>query len=157
MNLKLILIGFISFGLWFLKFPIYRYGHAYIITFINFLFLFYLTSNYKIFNFNEKFIFKFINYILILLIIGVVLKNVNRIYSNMNTKYYQSPWPKMYSFTETNKKNQNLKINSSEGELLYYKPFPYSLCMYSSSPCTSNLDVGDIRKKNILGYTIYFY
>ncbi len=157
LNLKLILIGFFSFALWFLKFPIYRYGHAYIISFINFLFLFYLTSNYKIFNFKEKFIFKFINYTLILLIIGIAFKNVNRIYSNLNTKYYQSPWPKMYSFTETNKKNQNLKINSNEGELLYYKPFPYSLCMYSSSPCTSNLNVGDIRKKNILGYTIYLY
>ena len=54
-------------------------------------------------------------------------------------------------------KNKNLAINSEDGKFLYFKPFPYTLCMYSDSPCTSNVDVGDIKKRNSFGYKIYSY
>ena len=85
------------------------------------------------------------------------MKNINRINENIEYKYFNYPWPKMYSFTKQNNKNKNLKVISDNGQFLYYKPNPYSLCMYSESPCTSNLDVGKIKKKIVNGYTIFHY
>ena len=51
----------------------------------------------------------------------------------------------------------NIEIKSKSGDFLYYKPYPYTLCMSSKSPFTSNADVGDIKKKLVLGYKIYYY
>ena len=55
-----------------------------------------------------------------------------------------------------NEKNKNKKVYSNNGELLYYKPFPYSLCMFSTPPCTSNVNVGEIYLKKKLGYKIFY-
>ena len=63
----------------------------------------------------------------------------------------------MYSFTEKNYKNSNIKIYSKDNQFLYYQPYPYTLCMFSKSPCTANLNVGDIKLKNKFGYRIYYY
>ena len=106
----------------------------------------------------EKYkIYKLVNIILIVCIFGITGKNLLRIYNNKDNTYFNYPWPKMYSYTEMNNKNKNIEIKSEDGNFLYYKPYPYSLCMFSKSPCTSNADVGKIYKKVKLGYKIYHY
>jgi hypothetical protein len=70
-------------------------------------------------------------------------------------KYVDYPWPKKNSFTEENKKNTNIPIYNNKNELLYYKPYPYSLCMYSKSPCTSENPGEIIIKKTTLNNLIY--
>ena len=92
-----------------------------------------------------------------LMIMGVLLKNFIRIYEKKDNKYFSYPWPKMYSFTEKNNRNKNIKIYSKNNEFIYYKPNPYTLCMFSESPCTSNQDVGEIQLKKKFGYKIYYY
>ena len=54
LRLKILMIGLISFTLWFIKFPIYRYGHAYIITLINSLLLFPILDNLNFLKFKKK-------------------------------------------------------------------------------------------------------
>ena len=91
------------------------------------------------------------------MISGIVIKNFSRIYKKIGDDYFNYPWPKMYSFTEKNYRNKNLKVFSKDMKFLYYKPSPYTLCMYSKSPCTANPDVGDIKIKNKYGYKIYYF
>ena len=88
---------------------------------------------------------------------GILFKNLDRIYKNYQNIYLDYPWPKMNSYTNKNKENTNIAVYSDEGLLIYYKPYPYSLCMFSKSPCTSSLNVGKIKKRNKLGYKIYYY
>ena len=65
----------------------------------------------------------------------------------------------MYSFTEMNEKKYKYRKSKSNNGVIFHiiQPYPYTLCMSSKSPCTSNSDVGDIKKKLVLGYKIYYY
>ena len=63
--------------LWFLKFPLFRYGYGYLITLISFILIFNI-NNFKIF-FNDDLIVKSLKYLIIFLILGISLKNINRI------------------------------------------------------------------------------
>jgi hypothetical protein len=96
--------------------------------------------------------------IMIVVFVGfftVFIKDLTRIYLNFNLKYIDYPWPKKNSFTDKNEKNLNIPIYNNENELIYYKPYPYSLCMYSKSPCTSE-DPGKITiKKTVFNNLIY--
>lgn len=154
---QIFFIGLISSVLWFFKFPLYRYGQGYIITFINSFFLLTLSKDFKILPINERLFNKTLISILIIVSLGILFKNLDRIYKNYQNIYLDYPWPKMNSYTNKNKKNTNIAVYSDEGLLIYYKPYPYLLCMFSKSPCTSNLNVGKIKKRNKLGYKIYYY
>jgi len=156
-SFQIFLIGLFSTTLWFLKFPIYRYGQAYVILFINSFLLISLSSYYGFLKLKTKVIKHVIMGLIILLSLGAIIKNLIRINENYYIKYIDYPWPKMNSFTKNNSKNTNFPIKSKNGDLMYYKPTPYSLCMNSKSPCTSNVDVGEIKKKNKYGYIIYYY
>jgi hypothetical protein len=135
---------------WFVKFPIYRYGLSYLITFLITIFIL-LILNKKIF-----FNFKILKIIVILIIFGVFSKNIIRIYKNFDYKYVNYPWPKKNSFTENNEVNKNIPIYKNN-TFLYYLPYPYSLCMYSKSPCTNDGNVEkDIKIKKKYTYTIYY-
>jgi len=143
----------ISSVYWFFKFPTFRYGAPYIYLLIicaYFLTLFFKKKGglYKIEN-------KTIMIIVFLGFFTVFIKDFTRIYLNFNLKYIDYPWPKKNSFTDKNEKNLNIPIYNNENELLYYKPYPYSLCMYSKSPCTSE-DPGKITiKKTFFNNLIY--
>lgn len=144
-------IHIIFFLIWFLKFPTYRYGAAYLgVTFI-------LFSLITINKFNIKYDFlKFFNIILIGLIIIISLKNFGRVYKNINSTYLDYPWPKKNSFTDSNLRNDNKPV-LIDNEIIYYEASPYSLCMYSKSPCTHFRDL-DINRKLTFGkYKIYYF
>jgi hypothetical protein len=143
----------ISSVYWFFKFPTFRYGAPYIYLLIicaYFLTLFFKKKGglYKIEN-------KTIMIVVFLGFFTVFIKDLTRIYLNFNLKYIDYPWPKKNSFTDKNEKNLNIPIYNNENELIYYKPYPYSLCMYSKSPCTSE-DPGKITiKKTVFNNLIY--
>ena len=65
LKIKIFIVALISFSLWFIKFPIYRYGQAYIITFINSFMFFPFFKNIGIFNFNNENIYRLIKYFLV--------------------------------------------------------------------------------------------
>ena len=134
-------IGILSF---FLIFPLYRYGYSYLVLFFS---LIAINLIQKELGFKKN--IKVFKLFFIICIIGICLKQFNRIYQNSNTK---DIWPNIYAFKEKNKKFKKIVINENFNYYLAYEKD--SLCMYSSSPCTSYRYNGEIYPKKKLGYTI---
>lgn len=136
--------------IWFLKFPIYRYGLSYLIVLLITVFMLLILNKTIYFN------FKILKITIILIMFAVISKNLQRIYKNYDYKYIDYPWPKKNSFTENNEINTNIPVYKNN-TFLYYLPHPYSLCMYSKSPCTNVGNVEkDIKIKKKYTYKIYY-
>lgn len=139
--------------LWFLKFPLYRYGLSFIVT--SYIFTFILVFR-KFLNFDNKILLKKTYQITIFLSLIIFLsKNGLRIIDNFNEKYYDYPWPQIYSLDKKNlnKKPKFTKILINNKELYYYSNG--ELCMYSKSPC-SNYYLKDLNTEIFLNYNIYW-
>ena len=153
-NKNILLIIFFSLYccfFWFLKFPVYRFGMAFISSFIIFLFInLFVTEN---FFYNKKTYYSISG-------IGLILfygKNLNRIFNNLDLTYNNYPWPKIYSMSneDENIKKKFIRVTDDKNNFIYY----YSNgeeCMYSNTPC-SNYYKDDLLKKSVLGYSIYFF
>ncbi len=150
----LYLIYFLIFYniIWFLKFPLYRFGMAFISSFIIVFFVYIFINNKKPI-YNKKIL-------LVFLIIGFsifYIKNINRIINKLDQKYVNAPWPAIYSM-KINEKNKNKnfeKILNEKKEFLYF----YSggeECMFTKSPC-SNILNKSLKKNVVNGYIIYYY
>jgi len=134
------LIGVITF---FLKFPLYRYGYAYIITLIIFL------ASSLLFKYNIIFVKKLFSYIVIFSITVLLGKQLQRIINNYNTG---NVWPNIRSFNPIIKNDEmyekiiglNYKIFISKKE-----------CMYSKAPCTNNFKT-NIDHKEKYSYDIIY-
>ena len=147
-----LIFNFICVVFWFLKFPIYRYGQAYIISFLSLLYLSLTTS---IYSFKKIKFDKFFKIFLILCLSALIMKHSKRIYEIENHNYLTAPWPKIYSFLEKNELNKNKPIMRN-GYLLYYNPFPYTLCMFSQAPCSVYPASDNLRMLKKFNYLIYF-
>lgn len=144
-------INLIGCILWFLKFPLYRYGYSFIVSAIILLASFAIYKFFYVSRIEE--ILKKLKYILLISIIFVVLNNLNRIVKKYNFTYNDYPWPNIYAYDET-----NLEQNNSEilflNDFKIYNP-KYRLCMYSKGPCTHFEEVTkQIKVKNKLSYYI---
>ena len=135
--------------MWFLKFPVYRFGLAFISSFIIIIYVhFFITNERKFYN------YKVLSNILIIGFLIISMKNINRIINKFNQNYFNSPWPAMYSMKE----NENIvkeykEIYDKKNKFLYH----YSNgeeCMYSRSPC-SNYFIQNIEKTKRYGYTFF--
>jgi hypothetical protein len=156
---KIYIIFFVSLLgtiVWFLKFPTYRYGSSYIFTFLIFSYLMtFFIKKRKLNNFKQS--AKILSNIIVVLIILFFIKNLIRIYKNYDQHYTDYPWPKKNSYTENNSKNNNIPVYNNEKNFLYFKPYPYELCMYSPSPCSSEIIENlDVKKIKFLNNLIYF-
>ena len=129
--------------LFFLKFPLFRYGYSYTISFIS------LIVSLSIFSFQKNIIKKIFLIILIIAFVVLILKQVIRIKENFKIK---NIWPNIKSFSidqeiqkfETKKLNKNFIIYVSDKE-----------CMYVRSPCTNNFNQ-NISHKNIYGFDLIY-
>ena len=140
---NIIFISNLFFSLyWFLKFPTYRYGAAYLGLMIIILILIIAEK----INLKKKFN-KIMTLSLIILSVIILSKNFKRILKNYNENYIDYPWPKKNSFTKSNLKNINTPVYQ-DGKIIYYHAYPYVLCMYSKAPCTHFRN--KILRKNIL-------
>ena len=152
-----LLLNFAGVFLWFIKFPVFRYGYSYIILFIIFLIIICLYNKIKLIdtqNLKKKF-----NYFLIFLIFILVTKNFLRIIKNYGDDYNYAPWPKIYSEDERNDKKQNIPIIINNETIFYYSN--KGTCYYSSSPCThlsnSRINKNTIKFDRKLGYKIFYF
>lgn len=138
------IVLFILSLIWFLKFPLLRYGEGILVSFIILLSL-----NFKIKSFNLN-SFKLSLVIILILSSGIIIKNTSRILKNYHNTYLDYPWPKKNSYTITNSKNK-YDVIKKNGEILYYKPNIGSrLCMYGISPCAAiNVNESYFEVKNI--------
>ena len=140
----LLLLNFFGMLLWFLKFPIFRYGLSYIYSFLIFVFYFIYI---KFINFNKILILKkFFIVIIIISFFGLFLKNTFRIYNTDNSSIY----PKIF---EGNYETETIKYFNKNGEFIYFKS-ENNLCGYTSpSPCYHRKT--DLLKDRMFGYIIY--
>ena len=137
--------------IWFLKFPVYRFGLSFISSFLIFSFIFFIVDSEKKI-INKKYLFSF-------LVFGIFIfysKNLNRIIKNFDNYYINSPWPAIYSMKkeEKNEIKEFKKIFDEKGNFKYF----YSggeECMYSRSPC-SNYFIHNLKIRTIYKYKIFY-
>jgi len=134
----LLIISLIGLAIFFIKFPLYRYGYSFLIT--SFILL---SFSYGI-NFDRHKLHFISKIILIICLFVFSGKQFLRFNKNINSKHI---WPRIYSF------NENFKINAKRIQFSdRFSIFQHDdLCMYSKSPCTNyklkdNLNV--IQKNN---------
>lgn len=136
--------------IWFLKFPLYRYGSSFLIVFIISISLLLMTS-LKIFP-HQNNIKKNFKIILIIFAIIFISKNFIRIYeNNINLDY--NIWPDIYSENNSGELNNFQLIKKSNKDLYYFSKG--KLCMYSKSPC-SNYKIENLNKNYLGTYSIYY-
>ncbi len=145
----LITICLIGTLLWFLKFPVFRYGYSYFITLFGLIISMSL-KNLTIFNNLEK-LKKGLLVIFIILICGVSTKNLSRIISNLKNQTLINVWPRIYPPDEIKPVFRNSK-------LLFYKN-EKNTCYYSKSPCTHLLEfeLNDLNQKELYSYKIFYF
>jgi hypothetical protein len=137
--------------IWFLKFPVYRFGLSFLSSFIIINYVFLFISNEKIF-YNKK----ILSIILIVGFLIICTKNITRIVDKLDQNYYNAPWPAMYSMNENENKIKNFKkIFDKKNNFLYYYSNGLE-CMYTNSPCSNYLNKY-IKKTTIYGYQVFFY
>lgn len=139
-NLNILLTISIFGSLIFLiKFPLFRYGYSYLITFIILITLYFIK---KINYLNLKIVSKYTFVICVALLIG---KQAQRYAINYKSDFI---WPRIYSF-DTNKKILNDKITLSNEFTIFLSK---TLCMYDESPCTNYKLKENLYVKKKAGY-----
>jgi hypothetical protein len=151
LNLKKIIIilsiNIVGILFWFLKFPIYRYGAAYLACFVSALSVIILYLSFDKINLNKN-IIKFSVFLCIILFVSV---NLKRIVINFNYSYNQYPWPKIYSLSFDNIAKEKISIKNNQ-KIIYYKS--KSECMYSTlTPCTH--EEKKIQYKDFFKYKMF--
>ncbi len=130
----LLITNLIALLLWFIKFPIMRYGLAYI--FIQFYLMSYLFIRNKYFS--------KLKYIIILSIFVLISKNLIKIYNNFDKDIY----PIIYKQTTYYEKN--------EDNFVIYFTKNNGLCGYKKSPCTNyEQNLKNLEVKKFLNYRFF--
>ena len=136
--------------MWFLKFPLYRYGTAFLASSIILTFVYFVNYLKIIPEINSlKKIFKIFLYICF---IAFITKNFVRIYKNSYVLNHNH-WPDIYS--ENNKDIiNNFPAIKDKKQILYFYSMG-NLCMYSNSPCT-NFKIENLNKIKVYTYDLYW-
>ena len=132
--------------IFFLKFPLYRYGYSYLITLIILLSLFY----YKQFNHNK--VIRFTGIMLIIFPLVFFGKQVQRYYERYSVEYINKPWPNIYSLNDNKINIKKLAINYN-GLNIYES---LNECSYSKSVCTNYRLNKNIKIDKKLTYFIIY-
>ena len=141
--ISLILILMLGNLLFFLKFPLFRYGYSYTISFVS------LVASLSVFSFQKNVVKKIFYFILILAILVLTLKQIIRIKENFNKK---NIWPNIRSFSENSEVNKFKKESFDNNFIIYVSD---KECMYIKSPCTNNFNQNIFYKK-IYGYDLIY-
>ena len=146
-------IFFISIFLtliWFLKFPLYRYGASFIVISIICIFI-YLIYYLKLISKTTNLI-KVFKIFIFICIIAFMVKNFLRINKNL-TEFNNRVWPDIYSESGNYEINDFKLIKNNKKNLYYFSSG--KLCMYSKSPC-SNYDIKNLNKEIFYSYDFYW-
>ena len=135
--------------LWFLKFPIYRYGSS----FISLSLILIITLVFR--NYLHFINRRYFTTIIVIGIIAFFFKNGLRIVNKYQTSYFDYPWPQIYSLDFKDKNNpKKFNLVKNKDQNIYYFS-NQELCMYSKSPC-SNYNLKNLDKKKIYGYDLFW-
>ena len=132
--------------IWFLKFPIYRYGYSYLYSFLIILFYIFILNKLNL----EKLltIKKYLNILIIISLFGFIFKNLNRINNKINDPIIP------HLFDNINHKNLSKRIFNNSGVFTHFIKIDGSLCGYSPSPCSNKNKSINLKKK--YGYSLYY-
>ena len=149
-NYYLIFFFLLFVFLWFIKFPLYRYGSSFLIVFFVYVTVL-MTKNFDYLE-KEKNIKYIFNFFLIIAVTAFFGKNSLRIFNNYNSTSY---FPQIFSLTDINQTNPTKfeKISlTNEG---YYYFSNGKLCMYGNSPCT-HVELNNIVFSRSYNYKIFY-
>lgn len=153
----LLILNILGTTMWFLKFPVFRYGYSYLIS--NMAFLFIIVFRNQIIQINLYKLKDKINYIIIALLIVLLSKNLIRIQKNYNSTYSNYPWPKIYAENKFNFQKNNKMIYKNNKFLFYQSK--EGLCYYNKAPCTHMLDsqfsIKEIKFKLFFSYKAFYF
>lgn len=135
----LLFFSFIGILIFFTKFPLYRYGYSYLISF------FILVINFACFKIDRKSLIKTSKFILIFCIIIFSGKQLQRYAKNIESDYI---WPRIYSYGNNEKVNAK-KIFFKNDMIIYQFD---GLCMYSKSPCSTYKLKNNLKIENKFSY-----
>ena len=141
----ILLINFFSLLIWFIKFPIYRYGSSYIFISLIFLLYFVYIRYIDIDKINKY--YKLFNIFILVLFFGIIFKNINRAINSQALGI--SP-----SMFDNKSQTIPIKIFNKEKIFTHYTIKNGNSCGFSISPCTYK--GVKIKKNNYLGYKIYY-
>ena len=139
----IIIVSVVGTLLFFLKFPLYRYGYSYIITLIIFL----ISS--LLFKYDLFFVKKIFQYTIIFSVFVLLGKQIQRIHNNYNT---YNIWPNIYALSP---KTKNFDIEEKIIGLQYKVFVSKKECMYINAPCTNIFQTNMSHKKKN-GYDIIY-
>ena len=148
----LLISGFFTI-VWFIKFPLYRYGLGFIVITITLGYSLFISKLIRYLS--RKELKKYFISLIFLGFIAFTLKNFYRIIVNkdiLNTNY---PWPRIYSLDEKkeDKIQKFIEIKDKQKFLYFYSNG--ELCMYGNAPC-SNYKIDGLKKDTIFSYSLYF-
>lgn len=139
----ILLMSFLGSIIFFIKFPLYRYGYSYLIIFLTCIFMFFLKKiNLDRFYSSLKFI----------LILSVIVLSVKQIQRYFEYHKIREPIP-LISFKkekDISKKYQKIIIGD---KFEYY--WSDIMCMYYLAPCTSQKP-SEISHKKVYGYDLLY-
>lgn len=148
---KFILVFLLSsliFFLWFLKFPLYRYGQSIILTPL-IIFFYYIISKFSDIDKIQNTMRSLVGVFVIL----ILIKNFDRIVKNVEIR---NVWPNIYTLSDQINDNYKKKLQRiiKKDELIYYYN-PNGECMYNKAPC-SNYKITNLSVNKKFSYKIYF-
>ena len=150
---SLFLISFIFALVWFIKFPLYRYGLSFII--ITIILGYSLIINKLTKYLSNKNIKNIFIPIIFISFIAFSIKNFHRIIFLKDNFYTNYPWSRIYSLDEKkeNKIQKFAMIKDNQNFLYFYSDG--ELCMYGNAPC-SNYKIDGLKKETIYSYSLYY-
>ena len=153
-NNAIYLIFFISLicvFIWFIRFPVFRYGSSYLVVFLISL-LTIIAIKYNIFQLDVTKFQKYLNICIIIFFVLFSLKHTLRIYKSYEVVLENKAWPKFPKTDDTINISKPMLLN---GKFAYYLLKDKDGCGYTSSPCTPFLLKKNIYQKKINGYNFY--
>ncbi len=150
--IALIVFSILCSLIWFIRYPVFRYGSSYLAVLIISISTFWAIKFDILFKDNIKFK-KLINISLILFFTLFVMKHGLRIYKNFDYELVHNPWPN-FPKTEDTKNTSNIK-RIGEKYNYYLLKEKTDGCGYSLSPCTP-YPVKNVKFKKVYGYTVLY-
>ena len=133
--------------IWFLKFPVYRFGSGILIS-TTILIIIFFQKNLNLISFSK--IIKISASILILIMCS---KSANRVIDSIKNNQLSNPWINIYSDNYKKKIKYKKIYYSNNKKKFYYSPENSEICYYSPAPCTHLVDE-NLHYKEINSYSL---
>ena len=134
--------------IWFLKFPVYRFGSGILISTIS------ITLVILLNNFNSDNFLRIIKIIVPLLSILLISKSSDRIIDRVKNNYIHNPWINIYSDNYEKKITYKKIYFSNNKKKYYYSTKNNEICYFGPAPCTHR--VKKINYKKFASYDLIF-